>query len=486
MITLSDIEKQLYTRLREYPEIAIRFANGDPIVRSNIMAQATMMQMLAVEIEKSELEPFVKSRDRTILADASNKGLLPVATSCIHTVKIHNYNTSNIMLQAGRLIEDNAGRLWQIIETADIAKQSSLDVRVEQCEIKRKDYTVVRNEPFAELVLEITDGSYIADISVTDNENRKYTYRPNWFNVEKGENVFNLRTNSEREFIVQFGDSERFGRTLQANQVISFAVKHTFGDIDISTLKEAALAEILRKQEQKLIIVFKPDGLVRAGANPLSVEQLRLLSSYPTYDTNAVLLGDFDFNVRAKFANRCDFINVWNEAIQERYFGSSYENINKLFVAISPKVSTDRQGLEQEIKRHIARLDSIYSLSNSVVFKSVQERPLSVTIRGVINPIHDLALVKQQIINFLVARYGKGKIATSYFLVNGLNVQEISKSIRENITAFQDRISDYYVLLEDLNNNPIKPNQWAYLSESSIRFDLTLSTQGHALWSLGG
>lgn len=485
MLTLDEIEKQLYTRLQRYPEIAIRYASGDPIIRGNILAQATMLQMLAMEIEKSELEPFIKSRDKTILADASSKGLLPLATTCIHTVKIHNYNNANIMLQAGRLIEDNAGRLWQLMQTVDILANQSAEVRVEQCEIKTKQHTISRTQPFSQIAIEITDGSYVADIAISDQNRQDYAYKPNWFNVDKGEKAFNLKTNTNRQFIVEFGDSERFGTTLQANDVLTFKVKHTFGEIDVSTLKEAALLEILRTQEQKISIVFKQDGLVRMGTNPLSIEQLRLLASYPTHDTNAVLLGDFDYNIRAKFASRCHFISVWNEAIQERYFGANYENINKIFVSFAPKTASDRASIEQEMKRHIARLDSMYSLDNSVKFQEVQERALTITIKGVVNPIHDLNLVKEQIASFLIGRYGKGKVSTSYFLVNGLNIQEISKSIRENIPAFQDRISDYYVVLEDLSRNPIKPNQWVYLSQRNIRFDLSLSTQGHGLWSLG-
>jgi hypothetical protein len=34
------------------------------------------------------------------------------------------------------------------------------------------------------------------------------------------------------------------------------------------------------------------------GANPLSIDQMRLLASYPTHDDNAVFLGNFDFLVR--------------------------------------------------------------------------------------------------------------------------------------------------------------------------------------------
>lgn len=483
MLSLADIEKQLLIRLQEYPEIAVRYASGDPMVKANILAQATMLQMLATEIKKSEIEPFIKSKDSTILADASSKGLLPLAVSCLHTLRVHNYNQSKILLQAGRAIEDNAGRLWQLLQTIEIEPNNFCDVRVEQCYIDVKNHTITVSEPFYQIGIDTKADGYVCDVAITDNDNHHYTYKPNFMNTPAGEYVFNLGTNSHHKFIVQFGDSERFGRTVQAGSILTFAIKHSFGQIDTSTLKEAALAEILRPQEQRIAMIFKTDGLVRSGSNPLSIDQLRLLASYPTYDKNAVLLGDFDYALRSYVGEKCQYLCVWNEAIQERHFGASHANINKLFVGFVPKNMGEKTAMMTQIRQCIARLDSFYSGANSVQFVEVQEKPLTVIIKGAISPVHDLIAVQEQIKNLLLERFGKGKVATSYFLANGLNMQELSKSIREHIAAFADRISDYYVILD--NQTAIKPNQWVYLTASSIKFEISLLEQGHGLWTLG-
>lgn len=483
MLSLADIEKQILIRLQEYPEIAVRYASGDPTVKANILAQATMLQMLATEIYKSELEPFIKSRDSTILADASSKGLLPLATSCLHTVRIHNYNQSKILLQTGRAIEDNAGRLWQLTETIEIEPQSYADVQVEQCYIDVKSHHVATSEAFYQIGINPQADGYICNVAITDNDNNHYVYKPNFMNAAAGECVFVLKTTSQRNFIIQFGDSSRFGRTVQSGTTLNISIKHSFGQIDINALKEASLTEILRPQEQKLTIMFKPNGLIRTGTNPLSIEQLRLLASYPTYDKNAVLLGDFDYAIRSKVGEKCQYLCVWNEAIQERYFGANYANMNKLFVSFAAKNISEKVAITQEIRQHISRLDSLYSGENSVQFVDIQEKPLNIIIKGAISPVHDLLSVQQQISNFLLQRFGKGTIATSYFLANGLNMQELSKSIRENIAAFADRISDYYVIAE--NKQLIKPNQWVYLTQNSIKFELSLLEQGHGLWTLG-
>lgn len=94
------------------------------------------------------------------------------------------------------------------------------------------------------------------------------------------------------------------------------------------------LVDIDTNDEQKLTFKFVSDGLIRSGADPLSVAQMRVLASYPSlYDENAVYLGNFDFLVRKKFMSRCHFISVWNENIQDKYYGATYTDINHLHLA---------------------------------------------------------------------------------------------------------------------------------------------------------
>ena len=101
------------------------------------------------------------------------------------------------------------------------------------------------------------------------------------------------------------------------------------------SLNSAALSEIYESEESKLNLYFKAGDLVRAGADPLSVAQMRLLASYPSmYDHNAVFMGNFDFLVRKHFMQRFDYMAIWNETINEKHYGASLDAINHLFLTV--------------------------------------------------------------------------------------------------------------------------------------------------------
>lgn len=484
MLTASEIEQKVLIRLQDYPEIAARYATGDPTIKASIAAQITMLSLLSFEIDVSEAEPFLKSRERTILADSSNKGIIPIATACKHTLRAYNSHKSAVTLIAGRYIEDVQGRTWRLLETANVPAEGQVDVQVEQSELRVIKHTAITSDPFQQVYIELQGDMHLANISVTDSEKNNYAYKPKWMNVDKGEYAVIFKTDSKQRMIVEFGDSERFGRTLTANTEIEFTVIETYGEIDVSKLKEASLAEIKNSNEQKVTFKFLDDGLIQNGVDPLSIDHLRLLSSYPNYDDNAVFLGDFDYNVRRKFMAQTDYIHVWNEAIHETYYGASITNINHLFTCIKPKNQNELPQLKTKISQHIAKLDSLYK--DKVKFMDVEERAFTILIRGTLNPVHNVDDVKQQVTAFLLGLYGRGKIAASYYLSEGFNIQEMSKKIRDNITAFQDQVSDYYIISEDLANNPIKPHQWLYLSEASIQFDLKVrASHGQGLWTFG-
>lgn len=485
MLTASDIEQKVLTRLQDYPDIAARYATGDRTVTAMLAAQITMLGLMSYEIDISEAEPFTKSRDRTILADASNKSILSIGVPCKHTLTIYSSHGGSLTIVAGRYIEDVQGRPWRLLETANIPANGQVNVQVEQSELRKITHTALTSEPFQQVYVELQSDMHLADIAVQDNENNNYVYKPKWMNVEKGDYAVNFKTDSKQRMIVEFGDSNRFGRTLTANTTITFTVLETFGEIDVSKLKEASLSEVLTSNEQKLKFKFIDNGLIQSGYDPLSIDHMRLLSSYPTYDENAVLLGDFDYNVRRKFMAQTDYISVWNETIQEAHYGANISNINHLFVALSPKNATEKSAIQTKVSQHIAKLDSLYK--GKIKFIEVEERAFKILIKATLNPVHKVDDVKQQINTFLLGLYGKGKIASSYYLAEGFNVQEISKKIRENIQAFQDLMSDYNITTEDLTGNPIKPHQWLYLSAESIQFDIKSSaSHGQGLWTLGG
>lgn len=476
MLSVSDIQQKILVKLQDYPEIYARYQAGDPIVKAQLVAQATMLSLLSQEVERSELEPFLKTRDSTILADASNKGILPIATPCQCHIEFTNYSEKQITVQAGRLLEDGYDRSWRLLENANIPSQGKVRVKVEQSEIKRVTHTAIVTEPFQQIFIDLDDDMYLADIRIFDDLEFQYKYKPNWINVNQNEYAINLKTDSRKRMIVEFGDSERFGRTLTSNTVITFDILQTYGEIDTNKLKEASLVEITHADEQALTLKFV--DVIRLGVNPLTIDQLRLLSSYPNYDQNAVLLGDFEYRVRAKFANRVHYLSVWNESLQEQYYSADVRNINHLFVAVKAKNASEQQALERDIGQYIAKLDNLYL--NRVRFVSVENVAFNLTIKGNINAIHDLNIVKQQINSLLLSLYGQNTTASSYFLANGFNVQEISKKIRENISAFQDRNSDYHIIADEVS---LKPHQYVYLTSDSIHYELDVS-QAQGLWSL--
>ncbi|HQV23410.1 MAG TPA: hypothetical protein PLJ88_10010, partial [Agitococcus sp.] len=82
---------------------------------------------------------------------------------------------------------------------------------------------------------------------------------------------------------------------------------------------------------------------------------------------------------------------------------------------------------------------------------------------------------------------GKGTLAASRWLEYGFNRQEIINLIKKNITAFQDNISDFTVILPLDESLPIKnkPHEWVFMDEANItlEFALIADTTG-ATWTI--
>lgn len=484
MPSLSKIKQVTLIALQKYPEIAARYNAGDPSVTAPIEAMQHMLAELGRDVDVSEIEPFVKSREASILADASNKGILPTATPCQHYVDIINTGTERVTIAGGRLFEDGQGRTWRFLQSAEILAKSQSKVLAEQSQIRTIERTIIESIPFYQFTLPILEDLSLVTLYVTDQDENIYDYVVKWMNVKAGDYGFTIKTNSLREITLEFGDSGRFGRTLEANTVLNVQMVESYGYVDVTGLKEASLQEILTAKESKLRIRFAENGLVRMGADPLTIDQMRLLASYPTHDDNAVFLGNFEFLVRKKFMARTHYLNVWNESIHEVYFGASVDHINHLFVSFVPKNPGETALIFDEIKQLIGRVDSLYA-NDRTVLVAPEERQFQITIKGTLAPVHDVETVKSQIKTLLLSNYGKEQIAASYYLSNGFNLQEINRLITKNIMAFQDRQSDFKIDIEDLDLNPVKPNQWLYIGEDSILFDIKRSKgMGESKWTV--
>lgn len=484
MPSLAKIKQVTAIALQRYPEIAARYNAGDPRITGTIEAMQHMLAELGRDVDVSEVEPFVKSRESSILADASNKGILPRCTPCQHYVEVMNNGTERVTLVSGRMFEDGQGRTWRFLQNAEIEPKAQTRVLAEQSQIRTISRTVIESIPFYQLTLPILEDMSLANLSVSDQDENIYNIAVRWMNTNAGDYALTLFTDSLREITMQFGDSTRYGRTLEANTVLNIQMVESYGYVDVTALREASLQEILQAKESKIRIRFSADGLVRMGADPLSIDQMRLLASYPTYDDNAVFLGNFEYSVRKNFMARTHFVSVWNESVQEEYYGPDIKNINHLFVCVVPKYEAETTAIQAEIRQLIGRLDNLYK-DEKTVMVPVQERAFNIQITGTISAVHDMDSVKAQIRTLLLSNYGKEQLAASSFRANGFNAQEITKLLSKNIMAFQDRQSDFRVLTEDLGQNPIKPNQWTYMTSASISFNFQTSKGvGEGLWTI--
>lgn len=484
MPSLSRIQQVTAIALQKYPEIAARYNAGDPTITAPIQAMQHMIAEIGRDVDVSELEPFMKSRVATILADASNKGILPIATPCQHYVDVMNTGTQRMTVTSGRVFEDGQGRTWRFLQNGEILAGSEARILAEQSQVRTIQRTIIESIPFYQFSLPILDDMALVSLSVSDQDDQVYNFVTRWMNTRVGDYAIIIKTNSLREITLEFGDSARIGRTLEVNTVLDIKVIESYGYVDVTGLKEASFQAINTPQESKLQLRFSDNGLVRMGANPLTVSQMGLLASYPTHDDNAVFLGNFDFLVRKKFMARTHYIYTWNESVHEQYFGSSIHNINHLFVSFVPKNSAEYDLMADEIRQLIGKADNLYA-GDKTVFMPIEERQFKILINATLSPVHDTSTVKEQIKALLLSNYGKEQIAASYHVANGFNLQEINKLMSENIVAFQDRQSDFKIDIEDLDANPIKPNQWLYIGEESIAFNIKAAKGvGESLWSI--
>jgi len=262
------IFESINSNINDYPEVAERWRAGDPNVRAMLTSIVEASLYLQRDIDTNSIEPFIKSKTRTILADATNKGIMPVATPCQHKLTIENGSNLTLTLSQGRLIEDGTGRKWRLMAAVSIASGETKTVLAEQSTISRVSMTVPINEPFYTVSLSTKNEAYFCAIGVVNTTTGEtYKHTPKFMNAGINEPAYTLSSDNLIDINVTFGASERAGKTVQAGEVYEFSITECYGEIDPSSLSQAALSEILISDESKLNIYFKNGDMVRAGAN---------------------------------------------------------------------------------------------------------------------------------------------------------------------------------------------------------------------------
>ncbi len=92
------VQKAIEISTAKYPAVAALVKASDPRILQQIEAMATMLAMYSSQLEVAQSEPFEKTRDSTVLADAAMRGIVPKSTPSCVSISATNSSTSKSVL----------------------------------------------------------------------------------------------------------------------------------------------------------------------------------------------------------------------------------------------------------------------------------------------------------------------------------------------------------------------------------------------------
>lgn len=478
-LLFEDFKAAIEAKFAAHPALAMAYNAGDPRLLGQILAQATMASMISAQLDVAEVEPFVKARDGTVLADASLKGILPLARSAAVTLRATNNNIAPVVIGTGRIILDSKGHKYRINSGVTVPAGGTVDLSATQGTVRSATHTVAGAKPFYEVqVPPSASGMHLVGLEITADA-LPYLYIEEFSNVSPDDHVYLVETDEYRRLWVRFGAADAVhgnvvGHQVENGDTIQMDITECDGKIDLSAGEPFTLENIVSLAENDVSMSLL--SVDSTGADPITIEEMRMLSKYPAlYDSNAVHLGNFDFLLRKKLPG-FEFLGVWNEQIEESVRPPSVININKLFVAfIMPSMSV--LAAQTAIKQVISRADD----SLKVIFVSVHFVAVPVTVTAEVGIIHDVAVVQSQIEAILVSEYGPGSINASRGLSKVFRVQEIHELLKARIPALQDQLSDFNVAIGAIAS-PL-PEDYRYISSASLTVAVTNVQHNVGLWS---
>lgn len=470
-----DIFKAALNALSNYPLVAQQVQAGDPRVLAQISAQAAMLAMLAEQVEVAQFEPFMKARDSTVLADAALKGVLPLARAARLTLALTNANASAYIVEAGRRLVDDKGRIYEVEASATAAAGGMGAVTLVQRTQRTIQHTVESVIPFYQVEIDqIDDAVFLNKLEVRKGA-ELFTYAPDWFNVLPNTSAYQVETDERRRMWVRFGARDVVGYGVQAGDVLDFKISECEGRVsDLMAGAKFNFEYVYSGADGNVTMALT--SITDEGANPPTMADMRVMARYPAlYDHNAVYLGEFDFLIR-RYLSDIRFLSVWNEQIEESARGAHVSHINKLFV--SGLVSgMSNNAFQARAKELISRADNSYG----VVFVATAMTPVSITVTGKIAVVHDPAIVEAQIRAAILGQFGDGQPGVSKGLSNPIRNQPITRLLRESVPALQDELSDFIVSVT--MPETLLPEMFMYVSSASLTVTLSRASHSTGLWN---
>lgn len=471
--TKEDIRQAALNALSQFPAVALAVQAGQQRVLAQIGAQVEMLSLVVDHTEVSRFEAFTKTRDSTILADASLKGILPVARACRVNVSLQNNGSAAFQVAAGRRFLDSKGRLYQADAAVTVPAGQSAQVALTQKDVRTVTHQVVIPQPFYQIQVPLSDSLHLAMLGVWKSV-VEFGYSPDFFNILPGQLAYTVETDELRRLWVRMGDSSRVGYSVVAGDTFELRITECEGEItDLSTGEAFTLEYILTPADGQVKAALS--SVEDSGANPPTMDELRVMARYPAiYDHNAVYLGEFDELLRRYISPR--FLSVWNEQIEESVRGPNKDSINTLFVSgLVTGMSTT--AFQARVRELVRRADDSYR----VAFVATDIEPVAVSVDASISVVHDVASVESQIRAAVLAAFGDGSKAVSQGMRNPIRVQEINKILKAKVPALQDDAADFKVTVT--LPAAVLPEQYLHISVDSLSVNVRRANFGNTLWS---
>lgn len=473
--TAAEFEAAALAALSGFPLVAALVQAGDPRVLAQLRARAAMDAMLSEQVDVAQFEPFVKARDSTVLADATLKGILPLARAARVRLLVTNGHTADFVLAAGRRITDPKGRIYMVESGVTIAPDATETVALTQMTTRIVPHTINAPVPFYRTELVQTDADvYLNTLSVWQDE-LEFDYSPDWHNVEINGKNYQVETDERRRLFICFGAKDVTGYGVQAGDYFEFRLTECEGRInDLKPADVFSLEYVYTPGDGALAMVL--DTVLDEGAAPPSIADLRVMARYPSiFDHNAVYLGEFEFLLR-RYLSGIRFLSVWNEQIEESVRGPNTDNINRLFVSGLVDGMTN-EAFEERVTELINRADNSYRIT----FIETVLAPVPVVVTGKVSVVHDPATIEALVRESIVDQYGDGQPDVSRGMSTPIRVQPINKLLKAKVPAFQDEKADFKV--EIFLSDSQMPEEFAYISPESLTVNIGRADFNTGLWN---
>ncbi|MGW8422814.1 hypothetical protein [Comamonas sp. HJ-2] len=474
-LTSSELFTAAKDDLSNFPTVAQLVKAGDPRILMQLSAQSVMLSMLSAQVEVAKYEPFNKSRDGTVLADAALKGILPLGRACRVTLEIKNNDTEPVTLGSQRRILDAKGRLYELDAAVSIPAGMTSTVTGQQIRRRTVTHEVDTAADFYSMeVPQASDGLYLNTLTVSKGA-EVFRYAPDWFNVKPGEKAYQVEVDNLRLLYVRFGKSTVVGYGVSQGDGFTMEITECNGRLtDLAPGDNFNLEYVFNAPETNLALTLK--GIDDEGASPHTIEELRVMAKYPAvYDHNAVYLGEFTFLLR-RYISGFRFLSIWNEQVEEAVRGANVSNINTLFVSGLVK-GMSASVFNKRAAELLNRADGSYKYK--FVATSLQAVPVTVTAAVAIS--WDRALVESQIRAVILGFYGDGSINVSEGMSNPIRKAQINRLLRENVPALRDEKAEFDVAVS-LPAAP-KPEHFLHIAPDSLTVNVSSSEYGSNLWN---